>query len=143
MTIVDVTERQIPQIAALERRCFSLPWTEAMLRTQLAEDHVFLCAVEGDAVLGYVGMQTVLDEGYISNIAVSPERRREGIADALLCALKERGNALAFLTLEVRESNAAAIALYTKHGFQVAGRRKKYYQKPAEDAILMTWKPKE
>ena len=144
MTVTDVTEAHIPQIAALERRCFSMPWTEAMLRSQTAPGHVFLAAVEdeaeGTAVLGYVGLLFVLDEGYISNVAVAPERRRSGIADALLSALERRAREkeLAFLTLEVRAGNAAAIALYEKHGFRAVGRRKSYYEKPREDAIMMT-----
>ena len=144
MTVTDVTEAHIPQIAALERRCFSMPWTEAMLRSQTAPGHVFLAAVEdeaeGTAVLGYVGLLFVLDEGYISNVAVAPERRRSGIADALLSALERRAREkeLAFLTREGRAGNAAAIALYEKHGFRAVGRRKSYYEKPREDAIMMT-----
>ena len=83
----------------------------------------------------------VLDEGDIGNVAVAPEHRRQGIADALLDALCARAAALdlAFLTLEVRASNAPAIALYRKHGFQTVGQRRNYYQKPDEDALLMTW----
>ena len=85
-------------------------------------------------------MMFVLDEGYISNVAVHPQWRRQGVADALLDALTEqaRQKLLSFLTLEVRESNAPAIALYEKHGFRAVGRRKSYSEKPREDAILMT-----
>ena len=134
----------LPRIAELERQCFSLPWTVGALRTQLGPDHIFLAAVdtEGDGalLLGYVGLMHVLDEGYINNVAVDPAFRRRGVADALLDALERRCRALglAFATLEVRAGNAPAIALYHKHGYRAVGRRKNYYEKPAEDAVIMT-----
>ena len=89
---------------------------------------------------GYVGCQTVLDEGYITNVAVSPDFRRQGIARALIAELtaKAGGNKLAFVTLEVRESNAPAIALYTGAGFAPVGKRKDFYSNPTENAVLMT-----
>ena len=97
-------------------------------------------AEAGESVLGYVGMMFVLDEGYISNVAVSPEHRRQGIASALIGELLRRAEELrlSFVTLEVRESNAPAIALYERFGFAPVGRRKGYYDAPKEDAILMT-----
>ena len=80
MTIIDAEESMIPQLAALEEQCFSMPWTEQQLRSQLPDaSHEFIAAVDGGRVLGYVGMMFVLDEGYISNVAVSPECRRQGI----------------------------------------------------------------
>ena len=139
--IVDVQPHHLPQIEALEKQCFSMPWTWEQLMSQLPDDgHEFLAAEEEGKVLGYVGMMTVLDEGYISNVAVAPEHRRRHVSDALLDALEARGRALglAFLTLEVRESNAPAAALYAKHGYLEAGRRKNYYEKPREDALLLT-----
>ncbi|MFB0921525.1 MAG: ribosomal protein S18-alanine N-acetyltransferase, partial [Oscillospiraceae bacterium] len=88
---------------------------------------------------GYIGLMYVLDEGYISNVAVSPVYRRRGVADALIEALIERTkDTLAFMTLEVRESNHAAKYLYSKHGFETVGKRKNYYDRPKEDALLMT-----
>ena len=125
----------------LEQRCFSVPWTEAQLRAQLPDDrHVFLVAERGNEVLGYVGLMHVLDEGYISNVAVSPDCRRQGIGAALIAELTRRAGRLelAFLTLEARASNAPAIRLYEKMGFRQVGRRKRYYQRPEEDAVLMT-----
>ena len=91
-------------------------------------------------MLGYVGMMYVLDEGYISNVAVAPEARRRGVGRALITELLRRADekALAFVTLEVRPSNEAAIALYSAFGFEPVGRRKNYYDKPSEDALLMT-----
>ena len=144
--IIDTTEAQLEQIEAIEQQCFSCPWTLEQLRSQLSDDrHVFLAAVaENGAVLGYVGMMFVLDEGYISNVAVAPARRRQGVADALISALMMRAEelGLAFVTLEVRAGNEPAKALYAKHGFVPVGRRKNYYDLPKEDAILMTrfWK---
>ena len=142
LRINDAREELLPQIQKIEQQSFSVPWTDAMLRMQLQPDsHVFLTAETPDgAVVGYVGMLYVLDEGYISNVAVRPDCRRQGVAEALLAALEARGRALllSFLTLEVRESNAAAVALYEKRGYRAVGRRKNYYEKPTEDAVLMT-----
>ena len=139
--IINADEKHVEQLEALENICFSMPWTRDFLLSQLPDDrHVFITAVEGEKVLGYVGMMYVLDEGYISNVAVAPERRRKGIADALIAELIERCRALelSFVTLEVRAGNAPAISLYEKHGFSPVGKRKNYYDFPKEDAILMT-----
>ena len=144
--IIDTTEAQLEQIEAIEQQCFSCPWTLDQLRSQLSDErHVFLTAVDNSgAVLGYVGMMFVLDEGYVSNVAVAPVYRRQGVADALISALMTRAEELkmAFVTLEVRAGNEPAKALYAKHGFVPVGRRKNYYDLPKEDAILMTrfWK---
>lgn len=139
--ITDAREEMLPQLLEIEKECFSVPWTEAMLRAQMApETHIFLTAETDGTVLGYIGLMFVLDEGYISNVATAPQFRRQGVAEALIRALVRRAEEkrLAFLTLEVRESNAPAIALYEKCGFRTVGRRKNYYEKPTEDAILMT-----
>ena len=128
-------------VAAIEQACFSHPWRESMLAEALYDDAAsFIVAQNGEGtVLGYAGLHVVLDEGYIDNVAVLPEYRRMGVADALLGAFARFGEAhLAFLTLEVRPSNAAAIALYEKHGFVQEGRRKDYYTDPREDALLLT-----
>ena len=140
--ILDALPAHIPQIEALEAACFSLPWTAEQLQSQLKDSqHEFIAAVTPDGtVLGYVGMMFVLDEGYISNVAVGPDYRRRGIADALIERLMTlcRAHGLSFVTLEVRAGNAPAVALYTKHGFQPVGLRKNYYERPREDALLMT-----
>ena len=144
--IIDTTQTQLEQIEKIEQQCFSCPWTRDQLRSQLSDDrHVFLAAVDaGGTVLGYVGMMFVLDEGYISNVAVAPDFRRQGVADTLISALMTRAEelSLAFVTLEVRAGNEPAKSLYAKHGFVPVGRRKNYYDLPKEDAILMTrfWK---
>jgi len=139
--LIDAAERWLPAIAALERQCFSDPWSVEMLRSELPDDsHEFLLAVEGEELLGYVGLMTVLDEGYLSNVAVSPAYRRQGMAEALLTALLARARArkLSFVTLEVRAGNTPAQALYRKLGFQEVGVRRAYYEHPKEDAVLMT-----
>lgn len=139
--IVPMDRSHIPQIAQLEQICFSVPWTENMLTDALFDPQACFLVAEDDEgnVVGYAGLHVVLDEGYIDNVAVEPDARRHGVASALLEVLCRFGAAkLAFLTLEVRSSNAAAIGLYEKHGFRRAGLRPNYYQKPKEDAVIMT-----
>ena len=140
-SIINAEKRHITELEELEKQCFSMPWTAEMLETQLPDDkHVFIVAENDEQLLGYVGMMHILDEGYISNVAVSPKCRRMGIADALINELLRRAEALelAFVTLEVRESNTPARSLYSKHGFSDVGIRKNYYDFPKENAILMT-----
>lgn len=140
--IVDTRPEHLDDILLMEQQCFSVPWTHEQLIAQLSDFmHIFLAAEdENGRAVGYAGLMYVLDEGYISNVAVSPDRRREGIADMLLTELYERAKAkkLSFLTLEVRESNIPAQSLYKKHGYTEVGRRKAYYSRPKEDAVLMT-----
>ena len=139
--LVPMAAEHLEAVAELERQCFSHPWSVDALREELFNDAAcFIAAVTGEGeVVGYAGLHCVLDEGYIDNIAVKPCFRRQGVAGELLGAFVRFGQAhLAFLTLEVRESNKAAVALYRKYGFLEAGRRKAYYDAPREDAILMT-----
>lgn len=139
--IVPMDRSHLEQVAALERECFSHPWTEAMLEEELYNSQAsFLVAEDGEGgVLGYAGLHVVLDEGYIDNIAVEEPARKHGVASALLDVFCRFGAAnLAFLTLEVRASNAPAIALYKKYGFQEVGLRPNFYSAPREDAIIMT-----
>ena len=140
--VVPMTADHLDEVAELERICFSTPWSRNMLAEEL--DNLlsaFLVALDDqDRVVGYAGVQVVLDEGYITNVAVRPECRRQGIAAKLLQVFLDfaRANRLAFLTLEVRASNYDAIALYGSRGFRSVGRRKNYYEHPKEDAIIMT-----
>lgn len=139
--LVPMDRSHIKEIAQLERECFSDPWSEASLEEELYNPLAsFIVAQRPDgAVLGYAGLHAVMDEGYIDNIAVRSDYRGQGIADDLLDVFVRFGQAhLAFLTLEVRPSNEAAIQLYYKHGFAQVGRRKDYYKQPREDAIIMT-----
>lgn len=139
MNIVVMQERHLAALAEIERACFRAPWSENMLREELGKG-IFLVAEQDGRTAGYVGCQTVLDEGYITNVAVSPDFRRQGIARALIAELtaKAEENKLAFVTLEVRESNAPAIALYTGAGFAPVGKRNNFYSNPTENAVLMT-----
>ena len=140
--IVPMNADHLDQVAELERICFSTPWSRNMLAEELENAlSAFLVALDdGDNVVGYAGLQVILDEGSITNVAVRPDCRRQGIAGKLLQVFLDfaRGNHLAFLTLEVRASNYDAIALYGSRGFREAGRRKNYYERPREDAIIMT-----
>ena len=140
--IVPMTSEHLDEVADLERVCFTTPWSRNMLAEELDNAlSAFLVALDDrDRVVGYAGLQVVLDEGYITNVAVRPECRRQGIAGKLLKVFLDFGqaNALAFLSLEVRASNYAAIALYGSRGFRGVGRRKNYYEHPKEDAIIMT-----
>lgn len=140
--IIPATTEHLPQLTALERICFPAdPWSESLYQAALDNPAVaiLLAQGEGGTLLGYAVLSTVLDEGNLDNIAVAPEHRRRGVADTLLSALTGFGRGrLARLMLEVRASNAPAIALYEKHGFAAVGRRKNYYNAPREDAVLMT-----
>ena len=130
----------VPQVAALEQVCFSDPWPEEAVRSELTNPlSLWLVALEGETVIGYVGSQTVLGEADIMNVAVSPDHRRQGIAEALLQYLQTilKIKEVHSLTLEVRVSNAPAIALYEKLGYVQVGRRPGYYHKPREDALIL------
>ncbi|MEA4965046.1 MAG: ribosomal protein S18-alanine N-acetyltransferase [Oscillospiraceae bacterium] len=139
MKIVPMREAHIPQIAALERQCFSAPWSELSLQSELQNPlSLWLVAAEDDAVLGYIGSQTVLGESDMMNLAVGEAYRRRGIGRILTQALSEalRAQNAVSLTLEVRASNEAARGLYGSLGFQLVGRRPRYYRQPTEDAEL-------
>ncbi len=140
--IVPMNADHLDEVAALEQICFPDPWSRNLLAEELDNAlSAFLVALDGSGrVAGYAGLQVILDEGTITNIAVRPDCRRRGVAGKLLQVFLDFawGNRLAFLTLEVRESNYDAIALYGSRGFRSVGRRKNYYEHPREDAIIMT-----
>ena len=140
--IVPFAAEHLECLAALEQECFSSPWSYESLLEELSNPMaVFLVAVAEGCVAGYVGMHHILDEGYITNIAIKEPYRRQGIGAMLLQKLKEYGlqNDMAFLSLEVRCSNVAAIALYKNKGYEIAGARKGFYTCPTEDALIMTY----
>ena len=135
ITVQPMKVEHIPAVAALEAACFSLPWSEDGLREELANPFArFLVATDGDTVVGYLGMHVIAGEGAVTNIAVSPNRRREGIARALLHASATAD--VCRITLEVRESNTAARTLYEREGFTCDGVRPRFYEQPTEDAVL-------
>lgn len=130
----------LPALAALERTCFSDPWSAQGFGELLAMPEVVsLVAGRDGEVAGYAMARAVLAEGELLNLAVAPAARRQGIGERLLAAaleaLRLRGVGQVFL--EVRESNAAARRLYERHGFRTVGCRPRYYQRPAEDALVM------
>lgn len=139
--ITEMRQSHLDQMAELEKICFSLPWSRDMLADELSNKHAkyYVAVTEDGRVAGYIGMHVVLDEGYITNVATAPEFRRQGIAKALITKVLEycRSKGMIYITLEVRESNAGAIALYESFGFRKIGKRADYYQKPLEDALIM------
>ena len=140
MRIVLMEECHVAAIAELEKLCFHDPWSERSIATELTSKlSCWLVAMEEQTVVGYVGSQSVLGESDMMNIAVHPEHRRKGIAEALVTSLvselSARGNHS--LMLEVRPSNEPAIALYEKLGFTQVGRRPNYYRNPKEDALIL------
>ena len=140
MEIVKMTDAHVASIAELEKLCFSDPWSEVSIASELTSRlSYWLVALEGEQVVGYIGSQSVLGQSDMMNVAVHPDHRRKGIAEALILTLSRdlqaRGNQC--LTLEVRVSNVSAIALYEKLNFETVGRRPNYYRHPKEDALIM------
>lgn len=140
--IREAVENDVDALTALAAGCFAVPWTARQMRNAVTgENSRILTAVTEDGVLcGMVALSWVLDEGSVDDVAAGPQFRRNGIARALLeDAEKLAGDiGLAFLTLEVRAGNAPAIALYEKCGYKTVGLRRGYYERPREDAVIMT-----
>ena len=130
----------MPAVAALEAETFPDGASAAYLESLRAGGGAVLAAAEGDVMLGYAWYQLVLDEGYVGNVAVAEPFRRRGVGEALVRAMlaDAKGRGAAFLTLEVRESNRPARRLYERCGFRTVAVRKDYYERPREDAVLMT-----
>jgi len=142
ISIETATQKHINEIAAIEIESFAEPWSKNAISIEI---ETAICFVAWDAknstVAGYVTMRQIFDEGHISNIAVAKKYQKQGIGNLLMKALIKAAiaNNINGLTLEVRASNQAALALYNKHGFIKEGLRKNYYSYPNEDAIIM-WK---
>ena len=141
MRILSLTPEHLPGVATLEQLCFpDEPWSEQALLVLCREHGTGFVAVDDDGrVLSYVGMTYAADEGSVTNVATHPNARRQGLGRAVVEALLKNAAdlSLAFVYLEVRPSNGAAIALYRSLGFEVVGRRKNFYRHPTEDALLM------
>ena len=140
MEIIQMTSAHVSSIAELEKICFSDPWSENSVASELKNPlSLWLVAVEGNRLAGYIGSQSVEGEADVMNVAVHPDFRRCGVAEKLciqlVALLKERD--VHSLTLEVRASNTPAIALYEKLAFALVGRRPNYYRHPKEDALIM------
>ena len=145
MTEVFIRDMQLSDISdvlAIERISFTTPWDIRSFEYELGyKDTILKVAVLNNQIIGYVCVRTILDVTHILNLAVLPEFRRRGIGSMLLRdalnELKRLKPDINLITLEVRESNTAAIELYEKFGFKVMGKRISYYDKPHENAIIM------
>ena len=141
MEIIKMNENHVAQVAELEKICFgSAAWSEKSVASELTNAlALWLVALDGDRVAGYVGSQTVCGETDMMNVAVHPDFRRQGIGEKLVEQLVAELKAIDShaLMLEVRASNAPAIGLYEKMGFQQVGLRKNYYRDPKEDALIL------
>ena len=140
MIITEMDASHVAHVAALEKLCFRDPWSENSVASELNNPlSLWLVAVDGEWVAGYVGSQTVMDESDMMNVAVHPDYRKQGIATSLIVELVEqlRRRGSRCLTLEVRASNETAISVYRTLNFQEVGRRKNYYRNPREDALIL------
>ena len=134
--------KDIDQVVAIEKICFSLPWSKESLEKELINELAYYqCAEDKGKIIGYMGMWRIINECHITNIAVLPEYRNKGIASMLINKMIEicKCSEIDRMTLEVRKSNIPAINLYKKFGFVEVGIRPNYYVKPVEDALIM-WK---
>lgn len=131
----------ISQVETIEKQLFSLPWSEkSFLDALRTPENVYLVCEEDGVIAGYCGMWTVFGEGNITNMAVSPDFRRRGIAEQLMNEMERLGRDMGVdvFFLEVRESNDAARGLYEKTGYKNIGVRKRFYERPVEDAVVMS-----
>ncbi|MEG1887187.1 MAG: ribosomal protein S18-alanine N-acetyltransferase [Oscillospiraceae bacterium] len=138
--VVSFENHQSAQIAEIERLCFKNPWSEQSILASFSAGTAFFSAVFENQIIGYIGVQCVADEGYLTNVAVKNEFRRNSVGYSLVNKAvqfsKEQG--CKFLSLEVRQSNQNAISLYLSSGFKKVGVRKDFYTNPDEDADIMT-----
>ena len=140
MEVIKMNASHVDAIAALEKRCFSDPWSVNSITSELNNPlSLWLVAVDGETVAGYVGSQSVLGWADMMNIAVAPAYRRQGVGEKLILDLIRllQEEKVTCLTLEVRASNEPAIGLYEKLGFVQVGRRPNYYHNPREDALIL------
>ena len=138
MTIRTLAYSDLPQVISIERRSFPTPWSLAMFVLELSKPSgVCLAAASGRRVSGYLICSRYDQAYHLMNIAVEPSMRRAGIGAELIEAMIERAGADQSFTLEVRTSNAPAIALYERYGFKSVGTRPRYYADTGEDAIIM------
>lgn len=139
--ITSMLDRHVAAVAALEKLAFSTPWSENAICGELDNEWaIWLVALEGDILAGYLGVQFGPDGGDIVTVATDPAFRGKGVAKKLLQEMiaRLRAKDLRYLTLEVRPSNAPALGLYESLGFRQVGRRPRYYRNPTEDALLLT-----
>lgn len=138
--IIPLERKHIKEVALLEEVCFSTPWSEQTLLEAFSSGIKFFVSEKDGRILGYIGISCILDEGYITNIAVFPQYRKMGIGTALIKRVFKLAEelSLSFVSLEVRESNQSAISLYNCLGFKKEGERKGFYTNPTENALILT-----
>ncbi|MGN0106233.1 MAG: ribosomal protein S18-alanine N-acetyltransferase [Hominilimicola sp.] len=139
--IVRMTEQDVPEVAELEKKCFAVPWSEKSFSDEMKNKlAVYFVAKSDGRCIGYAGFWNVSGEGGITNVAVLPEYRRQGVGSLLISEMIKTAAKLnlELLTLEVRKSNISAQGLYKKYGFDIIGERKRYYSDNGEDAWIMT-----
>lgn len=140
MNYARMNKTHVEAVAQLETVCFSDPWSITSISSEVDNPlSLWIVALDGEKVVGYVGSQSVLGWADMMNLAVSPDYRRLGIGERLVneLTLQLKDNNVSCLTLEVRQSNSSAISLYTKLGFAEVGRRPGYYHNPREDALIL------
>ena len=139
-SLTEMKISHIPEIAILEKECFSSPWSENALTEELKNPDSHFLVAEADGVAGYIGVQEICGEAYITNVAVFERHRKLGIGRALLKAAADGAKARGceFITLEVRVSNTSAVTLYESEGFEKVGVRKNFYTSPTEDGAIYT-----
>ncbi|OQB25702.1 MAG: ribosomal-protein-alanine N-acetyltransferase [Firmicutes bacterium ADurb.Bin182] len=133
-------KKDVAKVAQLERLCFSMPWSERAIAGELKNKAARYCVLERDGeIIAYAGMWIVFNEAHITNVAVAPDYRRQGVGFMMMCCMMKLALSLGAseMTLEVRERNFAAQALYAKCRFERAGLRPKYYQDTGEGAIIL------
>ena len=139
MRVMRMTEAHLGAVAELERLCFGEPWSENALRLLLGDMAIGFVCLEETRVAAYGGMLLAPDEGQVTNVAVHPDYRRRGLAKAIMNAIDifATENGIVYLSLEVREKNAAARSLYASCGWCEVGIRKNFYSKPCDNAVVM------
>lgn len=141
MTVRLLQKEDLPAVAALEKECFGTPWSEKALEYLTGADAFGVVCLDAQGrALAYAGLTVSFDDGALTNVATAPDARRTGLGERVLRELMERARerGVTHFSLEVRESNFPAIALYEKLGFQTAGKRPRFYKDPAEAALVMT-----
>lgn len=137
---IAMRDAHVADVVQLEKLCFSMPWSETSIRSELDNPlSLWLVAIDGEKLVGYVGSQAVMGEADMMNLAVFPEYRRMGIGEQLVLQLIQalKIQNVSAITLEVRVSNESALRLYQKLGFSQVGRRPDYYRNPKEDALIL------
>ena len=133
-------EELVDAVTEIENACFSEPWSRDAILSSYNFNTNFFIAEKCGVIIGYIGVQSIAGEGFITNVAVLPDYRSHGVGTALLNAAVEfcKKTGATSLSLEVRKSNFTAVKIYEKAGFKAVGKRKNFYSKPTEDAIIYT-----